>query len=121
MFYSTSPKVLYKVTLAHKYQKSKIDCLRFDVCPLQVPVFQGFFFFFLRWPLTVLMKQTRQAVCAFNQSILLICLCFSQTWQGIVQIQYNLWYQNNRQHFEDLENFGKISHQLLMPDGSTGP
>jgi hypothetical protein len=35
------------------------------MCPLQAPVFQGFFLF-LFWlgPLTVLMKQTRQAVHA---------------------------------------------------------
>ncbi len=31
-------------------------------------------FLFLWWPLTVLMKQTRQAVHAFKQSILLRCL-----------------------------------------------
>jgi hypothetical protein len=31
-------------------------------------------FIFLRWSLTVLMKQTRQAVCAFNRSILPRCL-----------------------------------------------
>ncbi len=29
---------------------------------------------FMRWPLTVLMKQTRQAVNTFKQSILLRCL-----------------------------------------------
>ncbi len=59
--------------LWHRYQKSKIDCLRFVMCPLLAAVFQGFF---LWWPLTVLMKQTRQAVCAFKQSILLRCLWF---------------------------------------------
>ncbi len=32
------------------------------------------FFFFLLWPLTVLIKQTRQVVCAVKQSILLRCL-----------------------------------------------
>jgi len=32
-------------------------------------------FFFLLCPLTVLMKQTRRAVCAVKQSILLRCLC----------------------------------------------
>jgi len=31
---------------------------------------------FLWWPLTELMKQTRQVVCAFKQSILLRCLWF---------------------------------------------
>jgi hypothetical protein len=29
---------------------------------------------FLRWPLTVLMKQTRQVVCTLKQSLLLRCL-----------------------------------------------
>jgi hypothetical protein len=29
---------------------------------------------FLQWPLTVLMKQTRQAECSFKQSIALRCL-----------------------------------------------
>ncbi len=52
----------------------KIDCLWFVMCLLLAPAFQGFFFFFLQWPLTVLMKQARQAVCAFKQSILLRCL-----------------------------------------------
>ncbi len=33
------------------------------------------FLSFLQWPLTVLMKQTRQAVRAFKQSILLRCQC----------------------------------------------
>ncbi len=32
------------------------------------------FFLFLRWPLTVLMKQTRQAVRAFKQSTILRCI-----------------------------------------------
>jgi hypothetical protein len=41
------------------------------MCLLLALVFQGFF---LQWPLTVLMKQTRQAVRAFEQSILLRCL-----------------------------------------------
>ncbi len=30
---------------SHRYlKKSKIDCLRFVMCPLLAPVFQGFFF-----------------------------------------------------------------------------
>ncbi len=58
----------------HRYRKTKIDCLRFVMCPLLVPGFQGFFFPFLMQTLTVLMKQTRQAVCAIKQSITLRCL-----------------------------------------------
>ncbi len=42
--------------------------------PATSATFLAFFLFFLRWPLTVLMKQTRQAVCAVKQSILLRCL-----------------------------------------------
>ncbi len=43
-----------------RYWKTKIDCLRFVMSPILVPVFWSFFF--LLQPLTVLMKQTRQAV-----------------------------------------------------------
>jgi len=49
------------------------------MCPLLVPVFQGFLFFMR--PLTVLMKQMRQAVRAVKQSILLWCLWF---WQNVL-------------------------------------
>ncbi len=51
--------------------KEKNRLLRF-ICPVQVPHFQPFF---LLWPLRVLMRQTRQAVRANNQSIFLRCLC----------------------------------------------
>jgi hypothetical protein len=55
------------------------------MCLLLVPVFQGFFF--MR-PLTVLMRQTRQAVRAIHQSILLRCLWalpahIGQGWKGL--------------------------------------
>ncbi len=46
--------------------------------PLLAPVFQGQPSFLL-WPLTVLMKQTRQAVHAVKQSILLRCLWLEET------------------------------------------
>ena len=62
--------------ITHRYRKSKIDCLRFVTRPLLAPAFQGFFFIFLWWPLTVLRKQTRHAVRAFKQSIILRCLCY---------------------------------------------
>ncbi len=42
--------------------------------PATSATFLAYFSFFLLWPLTVLMKQTRQAVCAIKQSILLRCL-----------------------------------------------
>jgi hypothetical protein len=34
----------YPLSPSHRYQKSKIDSLRFIMCPLQAPIFQGFFF-----------------------------------------------------------------------------
>jgi hypothetical protein len=54
-----------------RYQKSKTDWLRFVMCPLLVPVFQGFFFF-LWWPLTVIMNQTRQYVPLSSQYYLYV-------------------------------------------------
>ncbi len=42
----------------------KIDCLRFVMCPLLVPGFQGFFFYAA--VNRVLMKQTRQALRAIK-------------------------------------------------------
>jgi hypothetical protein len=50
-------------------------------------------FLFLQWPFIVLMKQTRQAVHTFKQSILLRCLWLSQKiklstiWMKEIQIQ----------------------------------
>jgi len=45
------------------------------MCLLLAPLIIGFFsFFFLLRPLTVLMKQTRQAVCTIKQPIFLRCL-----------------------------------------------
>jgi hypothetical protein len=57
-------------------ERQKIDFLRFVMRPLLVPGFEGFFFM---WPLTVLMKQTRQAVHTIKQSIYLdVCLAPSR-------------------------------------------
>jgi len=47
--------------------------------PATSATFLAFFLFFLLWPLTVLMRQTRQAVCDINQSIFIRCLCSSLT------------------------------------------
>ncbi len=59
----------------HRYRKSKIDCLRFVMCPPATSAsLLKLLFLFLRWPLTVLMKQTRQTVHAFKQSVLLRCV-----------------------------------------------
>jgi hypothetical protein len=55
------------------------------------PVFQGFFFFlFLLWQLTVLMKQTRQAVHAFKQSILLRCLWHRLREKATAEVLFEL-------------------------------
>ncbi len=59
---------------SHRYRKAKIDCLSFVMCPLLAQPIIAFFSFFLLWPFTVLMKQTRQAVHAIKQSIILSCL-----------------------------------------------
>ncbi len=61
--------------------KENLDCSSFVVCLLLVPHFFPFFFFLL-WPLTILMRQTRQALHAINQSIFLRCL-----WCGCMCIQ----------------------------------
>ncbi len=59
---------------------SNIDCSSFVMCPLLVPLVIGFFsFFFLLRPFTVLMMQTRQAVCTVKQSIISRCLCIELT------------------------------------------
>jgi hypothetical protein len=61
-----------KRVLLMDIKRQKIDCLRFVMCPLlalaRIPSL------FLMWPLTVLTKQTRQAVRTIKQSILLRCL-----------------------------------------------
>jgi hypothetical protein len=54
--------------------KSKNRLLKVGCVPATSTTFLAFFSFFLMWPLTVLMKQTRQAVHAIKQSILLRCL-----------------------------------------------
>jgi len=64
------------------------------MCPLPAPVFQGFF---LWWPLTVLMKQTRQAVHTFKQSILLRCLW---TWH-VQKWSYLSWIAQGGQGKQD--------------------
>ncbi len=46
----------------------------FKVCYVPTTVASLNRLLFLPWPLTVLMKQTRQAVCAIKQSTLLRCL-----------------------------------------------
>ncbi len=52
----------------HRYRKKKM----LNVC--YVPTTNTTFLAFFLLPLTVLMKQTRQAVCGIKQSILLRCL-----------------------------------------------
>ena len=59
----------------HRYLKN-IDCSSFVMCPLLAPHLQRHFWLFWLQPITVLMRQTRQAVCAINQSIFVWCLWF---------------------------------------------
>jgi len=70
------------LSLDHRYRMTKIDCLRFVMCPLLAQVFQGRLF--LMQPLTVLMRQTRQAVHVIHQSIFLRCLWsrLKKWWKG---------------------------------------
>ncbi len=50
------------------------------------------FFFFMQWPLTVLMKQTRQAVCAKSkQSILLRCLWIMSATSACDYLPWPSW------------------------------
>ncbi len=78
-----SANKLHKQWQNHRYWKSKIDCLRFVMCPLLARSFKTSFTF-LWWPLTVLMKQTRQAVRTFKQSILLRCLHERENIQKVI-------------------------------------
>ncbi len=69
----------------HRYL-TNIDCLSFVMCPLLAPHlprrFSAFFsFLFLLCLLTVLIRQTRQAVHAINQSIFLRCLWLWYMWR----------------------------------------
>ncbi len=59
------------VCCSHRYWKAKIDCLSFVMCLLLAQLIIGFFFLFFAAAFTVLMKQTRQAVCTIKQSIFL--------------------------------------------------
>ncbi len=71
---------LIKILKQNKKFAKAIDIERknrlLKVCyvPAISTTFLAFFLFFLLWVLAVLMKQTRQAVCAIKQSILLRCL-----------------------------------------------
>ena len=61
--------------------KRKNRLLKVCYVPATSTTFLAFFLFFLLWPLTVLMKQTRQAVCIVKQSILLRCLWTELTFK----------------------------------------
>jgi hypothetical protein len=61
-------------TCNHKYQKSQNRLLKVCCVPATsagLPRVSFLFFFFLQWPFTVLIRQTRQAVCVIKQSIFL--------------------------------------------------
>ncbi len=54
-------ELTFRICWAHRYWKSKIDCLRFVMCLHPVPVFQGFFFCCSHWQY-LWSKQGRQYV-----------------------------------------------------------
>jgi hypothetical protein len=62
--------------------------------PATSATFLAFFLFFLLWLLTVLMKQTRQAVCAIKQSILLRCLWCSVSVSNFQGDQIGQFFDN---------------------------
>ncbi len=55
-------------------RRRKNRLLKVCYVPTHSATFLAFFSFFVLWPLTVLMRQTRQAVCTIKQSILLRCI-----------------------------------------------
>ncbi len=58
----------------HRYRKMKSRLLKVGYVPATSARLPRLLFCFLMQPLTVLMKQTRQAGCTIKQSILLRCL-----------------------------------------------
>ncbi len=54
----------------HRYRKKKKRLLKVSYVPATTATFLPFFLLFLLCSLTMLIKQTRQAVCAIKQSIL---------------------------------------------------
>jgi hypothetical protein len=58
------------IDIERKYRLLKVYCV-----PPTSATFLAYFLSFLLWPLTLLMRQTKQAVCTINQSIFLRCLC----------------------------------------------
>jgi hypothetical protein len=78
------------------------------MCQLLAPVFQGFFF--LLRPLTVLIKQTRQAIHAVRQSILLRCLWFTYVRKMFIKSttgvnMLKLFYKSLTRRSDKLEYF----------------
>ncbi len=70
---------VYGVSSSHRYLK-KSRLLKFLMCLLlALPFLRAF----LWWPLTLLTRQTRQAVCAINQSVFLRCL-----WQFKISVDF---------------------------------
>jgi len=60
-----------EVTKQHRYQKAKIDCLSFVMCPLLAQPIIAFFSSFFAAAVYSIMKQTWQAVRTVKQSIFL--------------------------------------------------
>jgi hypothetical protein len=77
-------------------------------------------FLFLGWPLTVLMKKTRQAICTFKQSILLRCIWLSL--KGLASLINFCDYQQKANYCiaapTDGGKFLPCSQMLARPDKS---
>jgi len=61
----------YCISTDHRYRKSLNRLLKVRYVPATNAALIAFFSCFFLWPLTVLMKQTRQPVCAIKQSVYL--------------------------------------------------
>jgi hypothetical protein len=75
----------FVMTFKHIYQR-KNRLLKVCSVAATSATFIRLFSFFLLWPLTVLVKQTRQVMHAAKQSILLRCLWEQRTLKTIVCI-----------------------------------
>ncbi len=119
----------------HRYRKSLNRLLKVCCVPATSAILIAFFSSFLLWPLTVLMKQTRQPVHAVKQSIYLnVCDWHSNQWQVIIwggEIFYCLSHLSDTylssknvpitakhkcSHLYQFSNFLKLRYMLLRCD-----
>ncbi len=98
----------HTVTSFHRYLW-KVDCSSFAMCLLLVlPLPRAF----LRWPLRALIRQTRWAVCAINQSIFIWWLCFTtSTLENVYDIDIDICELYLHRIFEQSNN-----HRFIIMD-----